>query len=77
MNLDDFLSKNQINLFMTNSHFFYRKQLNYHTLKKYRDQGLKVFTKIDFWNSPMDGTRRINEAKSMKDDDDIVKLINN
>jgi spore maturation protein CgeB len=75
MDLECFLSEKKIDLFMTNSHFFYRKQLDYKILKKYRDNGLKVFTKIDFWDSPMDRSGRLNEAKSMKDDIEVVKLI--
>jgi hypothetical protein len=37
---------------------------------------MKVFVKIDFWDSPI-SKDRINEAKSLKDDFDTVKKIKN
>ena len=75
MDLDKFLSESQIDIFFTMSHFFYRKQLDYAILRKYRDQWLKVFTKIDFWNSPMQDTGRSNEARSMSNDRDVLALM--
>lgn len=74
MDLEKVLEENSADIFITASHFFWRKQLDYNILKKYRDKGLKVWTKIDFWTSPM-ATGRVNEAKSMKDDEVLKKLI--
>jgi spore maturation protein CgeB len=61
-------------IFLTSSHFFYQKFINYSELRKYRDRGLFVLTKVDFWNSPINKLR-INEAKSLKDDVKTVELI--
>jgi len=63
------------NIFITGSHFFYQKQVDYALLKRYRaHNGLVVFVKIDFWNSPL-SKLRINEAKSLKDDYKTVRMI--
>jgi spore maturation protein CgeB len=70
--LEIFLEENDIDIFITFSHFYWQKYLDLKLLKKYRDLGLKVFTKIDFWNSPIN---RINESKSLKSDFKIIKLI--
>jgi spore maturation protein CgeB len=71
-NLENFLSKNKPNVFITSSHHYYQKYLDLQILKKYRDRGMILLTKIDFWKSPFS---RINEAKSLKDDADTIKLI--
>lgn len=73
-NLENFLERNCIDIFITASHFYYQKNLNLKLLKKYRKNGMVLFTKIDFWKSPMSGLR-INEAKSLKDDASTVQLI--
>ena len=72
--LEDFLSKNKPDIFMTSTHFYYKKYLDFCILKKYRQFWMKVFVKIDFWDSPID-KNRINEAKSLKDDKDTVNKI--
>ncbi len=72
--LEEFIEHHQIDILITSSHFLYRKYINYDALKKLRQNGLFVLTKIDFWNSPLSSTR-LNEAKSMKDDSTVVKLI--
>lgn len=74
MDLDAFLTKEQPDIFITASHFLWRKQLDYAVLRKYRDKGMVVVTKVDFWQSPMN-KGRINEAKSMKDDHEAVTLL--
>lgn len=74
MNLEEFLDKNQPDIFITGSHFFWRKQLNFDVLSKYRKKGMKVCVRIDFWNSPFLSSR-INEARSMKDDEEGIRLI--
>jgi spore maturation protein CgeB len=71
--LAEFLDRTQPQIFLSASHFFYRKQLDYQLLKRWRDNGMKLVTKIDFWTSPLSG--RINEAKSMKDDHEALRLI--
>lgn len=73
-NLLEILEKYPVDIFMTSSHFYYRKFIDYKLLKKYRQNGLVVFTKIDFWSSPM-GKTRINEARSLKNDSQTLKLI--
>lgn len=72
--LEEFLDKNRPDIFLTATHFYYRKFLDFNILKKYRDRGMKVFVKIDYWNSPLNANR-INEAPSLKDDKDVVELI--
>ncbi len=69
-----FLDKHQPDIFLTQTHFYYRRYLDFALLKKYRDRGMKMVTKIDFWNSPLD-KKRLNEAKSMKDDQEVIRLI--
>jgi len=72
--LEKFLKKNCIDIFITASHFYYQKDLDLNLLKKYRNDGMVLFSKIDFWNSPISGLR-INEAKSLKEDSRTVQLI--
>jgi len=55
------LEAEQINLFVTASHFVYRKYIDYRELARLRKRGVFVLTKIDFWNSPL-GSMRFNEA---------------
>ncbi len=73
--LEVFLEKYSPDLFLTATHFYHKKFLNFDILYNYRKKGMLVFVKIDFWNSPFDNTLRINEAKSLKDDKDTVGLI--
>jgi len=74
-NLKKFLEIHQPDLFITSSHFFYRKSLDYELLKEYRSKhGMILLAKIDFWNSPLNKSR-VNEAPSMKDDTKAKKLI--
>lgn len=73
-NLATFLEIHKPELFLTSTHYYYRRYLDFKLLKKYRDAGMKMLTKIDFWNSPVD-KMRINEAKSMKDDKEVIRLI--
>lgn len=73
--LESFLEKHRPQLFITASHFFYRKFLDYELLKEWREQkGMLLLTKIDFWDSPLHKSR-INEASSMKDDRAAKRLI--
>lgn len=74
--LENFLEKNKPDIFLTSTHFYYKKFLDFDILKKYRDRGMKVFVKVDFWSSPIN-KGRINEAKSLKDDTETVQLIKN
>lgn len=74
MSLEDFLEENKPDIFITASHFFWRKQLDYDVLKKARNRGMKVFVRIDFWNSPF-LAYRVNEAPSMKNDAAAISLI--
>lgn len=73
--LEDFLTEHRPQLFITASHFFYRKFLDFELLKRWREKhGLILLTKIDFWDSPLNKSR-INEAPSMKDDKEAKRLI--
>lgn len=60
-------------IFITSSHFLYRKYLDFELLKKYRKKGMVLFTKIDFWRSPI--SKRINEARSLKYDTESRTLM--
>lgn len=71
--LAEFLDVAQPDIFISASHFFYRKQLDYKLLAQWRDRGMRLITKIDFWNSPLHG--RINEARSFKDDAEALALL--
>jgi hypothetical protein len=68
------LEEERIDLFITSSHFVYRKYVDYRRLARLRNRGLFVLTKIDFWNSPL-GSMRFNEAKGLRDDPEVVDLI--
>lgn len=72
--LEDFLERVQPDIFMTSTHFYSQKFLDFHLLKKYRDKGMKVFVNTSFWNSPIYKTR-INEGNSLKDDIKTINLI--
>ena len=73
--LKDFLERERPVVFITASHFFYRKFLDYRLLKEYREKrGMLLLTKIDFWTSPLQ-KGRVNEAASMKDDTTAKRLI--
>jgi len=61
-------------VFLTASHSFYRRQIDYAMLRRFRNEGLSVLVKIDFWNSPISALR-INEARSLKDEPKIVEMI--
>lgn len=74
--LEKFLERHNPDMFITSSNFYYRKYLDFDILKKFRNKGMVLFTKIDFWNSPLN-KNRINEAKSLKDDKIAIDLIKN
>ena len=72
--LEQVLPDYRPDLFITASHSFYRRQLDYQLLRRFRRDGLCVAVKIDFWDSPLSALR-INEAKSLKDEPKIVEMI--
>lgn len=74
--LADTLKKHQVDLFMTASHFYWRKSLDLQLLKRYREKGLKVLVKVDFWRYPQ-AKRSISEPDSLQDDKELVGLIKN
>jgi hypothetical protein len=74
--LDVVLQDYRPDLFITSSHSFYRRQLDYLLLRRFRNEGLCVLVKIDFWDSPLSALR-INEAKSLKDEPKVVEMIAN
>ena len=73
-NLAGVLEDYRPDLFITASHHYYRKYLDFGLLRRYRQEGLFVLVKIDFWNSPL-SAMRINEARSLKDDKRLLDLI--
>lgn len=75
-NLETILENYRPDLFITASHSYYRKYLNFDLIRRYRNEGLFVLVKIDFWDSPI-SSMRINEARSLKDDKKFLKLIEN
>lgn len=74
LNLKKFLEEEKPDIFISSSHFFWRKQIDYEILRDFRKKGLIVFCKIDFWNSPIKKTR-VNEAKSLSEDREVQRLI--
>lgn len=70
------LNEVEPDLFITASHFFYRKQIDFELLRRHRNRGMKVLVKVDFWNSPLKRTR-FNEAPGMSGDDKLVSTIRN
>jgi spore maturation protein CgeB len=75
-NLKEKLKKIKPDIFITTSHFYYRKYLDFKIMEKYRKKGMVVFVKIGFWNSPF-GKKAITEAKSLKEDHKVLELIKN
>jgi hypothetical protein len=72
--LSAFLAEHEPDVFITASHFLYRKYLDYELLRRYRRKGMLLLTKVDFWDSPIH-SRRVNEAPSMKDDSALKALL--
>jgi hypothetical protein len=73
-NLSHTLENYRPDIFITSSNPYYRKYLDYNLIKSYRNEGLFVLVKLDFWNSPMSGIR-INEAGSLSRDRFARELI--
>ena len=61
--VDRRLQELEADVFITSSHFLYRKYIDYQRLARLRARGLCVLTKIDFWKSPL-GAMRLNEAST-------------
>jgi len=72
--LEKLLDEFKPDIFMTQTHPFYQKYLDLNLIKKHRNKGMKVFTKIDFWKNPM-SRKRINEAKGLSEDKNTIDLI--
>jgi len=72
--LEEFLDNHMPNIFITSTHLYCQKFLNFSILKKHRNRGMKVFVNTSFWNSPIHKSR-INEGKSLKDDIKTINLI--
>lgn len=73
-NADKIMEKYRPDIFITSSFHWYRKYLNFDSLKKFRDEGMFTLVKIDFWDSPL-SKFRINEANSLKNDKNLLKLM--
>jgi len=74
--LKEILKKEKPDIFITSSHDYYLKFLDLDLIKEYRSNGMVMFTKIDFWNSPL-SRFRINEAKSLSKEKEKVRMIKN
>lgn len=61
------LASYSVDLFMTSSHFYYQRYIDHLMLKRYRDEGLVVLTKIDFWNGS-EARLNLSEAKGLRVD---------
>jgi len=73
-NLEELLNSVQPDIFITSTHAYHQKFLNFQLLRKYRDKGMKVFVNTGYWESPINKLR-INEAESLKADKKTVNLI--
>lgn len=73
-NLASVLQQHKADLLMTSSHYYWRKSLDLKLLKSYREKGLKVLVKVDFWQYPST-KRSITEPDSLKDNAEVVRLI--
>jgi len=76
IDIDRFLSKNKIDIFITSSHYYYQRYLDLDMLLKYRRKGMKLFTKIDFWKNTF-SKFRFNEAPGLETEKDKIKQIQN
>ena len=74
--LEKVLKSYNPDIFITGSHFYYQKFLDYKLLEKYREKGLVVFVSIGFWKVPINKTR-ISEAPGFESDIKTVGLIKN
>ena len=74
VNFETILNEFKPDLFITSSHYWYRKQIDFKILNIFRKKGMFVLVKVDFWNSPF-SKFKINEAKALKDDYDLINLI--
>lgn len=73
-NLEKLLDFVQPDIFITSTHSYSQKFLDFKLMKKYRDKGMKVFVNTGYWSSPINKLR-INEADSLKNDKYTVHLI--
>ncbi len=73
-NLKAVLENYRPDLFITASHVYYRKFLDYSLINSFRKEGMFVIAKVDFWRSPM-SKWRINEAASIEGDFQLRTLM--
>lgn len=74
--LESFLEDYNPDIFITASHFYYQKYLDYNLLKKYRDKGMLLITKLEFWNASDLGLG-LNESFPLSKDTKTINLIKN
>lgn len=70
------MNKHLPDMFITSTHFYSQKNIDFKVLTKFRKKGLKVFVNTGFWNSPISKVR-VNEGFSLKNDYKTVSLIKN
>jgi len=73
-NLEELLYQFQPDIFMTQTHPFYQKYLDLKLLNGYRNKGMCMLTKVDFWQS-FYSSRRINEVGGLRKDKKTIALI--
>lgn len=73
-NLKKILKKEKPDIMMISSSNYYLKFLDLNLIKEYREKGMVLFTKIDYWNSPMN---RPSEAKSLSKEKNKIIMIKN
>ena len=73
-NLKEVLKKEKPDIFITSSHHYYLKFLDLNLIKEYRNKGMVMFTKVDYWTSPIN---RLSEARSFKDEKKKIELVRN
>lgn len=74
--LKESLDKIKPDIFITSSHNLYLRFLDLKLISQYRKKGMVMFTKIDFWKSPMKWYR-INEARSLSEEKEKIEMIKN
>jgi spore maturation protein CgeB len=73
-NLKEVLKRENPDILIASSSNYYLKFLDLNLIKKYRKKGMVMFTKIDYWHSPM---KRLNEARSLKNEKKKIQMIKN
>lgn len=74
--LSSILSRQNVDIFITATHFLYRKAVDNAVVQKFRQKGLIVVSKVDYWNAPA-SLHNATDAPSLKDERELITLIQN